>query len=91
MTLHPLCHTTASELTSLNRPGPRTQKAFEAARRTLIMDVGQAQRNIRTLGKYPVSKKAANHTILFGRPLVPLRVPTSSANPYLSPYSYVTD
>ena len=53
MTLH-------LKLTILNFPGKRTEKTSEAARRALIMDAGQAQRNIRVLYYTIRAKNAAN-------------------------------
>ena len=72
--------------------GPRTQKALEAPCRALIMDVGQAERNLRARPLCtPTGNANLYHCESFVHRLrVPPPVPTSFANPSPSPSSSVT-
>jgi hypothetical protein len=71
-------------------PGSGPQKALEASGSTLIMDVGQVERNIRTHNICNLSAKFELPILLMCRLLVPPPVHTNSANVSPSPSSSVT-
>lgn len=63
--------------------GTGTQKALEASCRTFIMDVGQAERNLRAYTSRFIVKHASMLNFLENRPLAPHPVPTNFANLFL--------